>query len=62
MGFAATATDALLCYAAPNPGVRIPSAGYIFTWTPIAGYTATIKRISMPWLGTSADELADRAD
>jgi len=55
MGFAATATDALLCYAAPNPGVRIPSAGYIFTWTPIAGYTATIKRISMPWLGTSAD-------
>lgn len=55
MGFAATATDALLCYAAPSPGVRIPSAGYIFTWTPIAGYTATIKRIPMPWLGTSAD-------
>lgn len=52
MGFAATKTDALLAYAAPNPGVRIPSAGYIFTWTPIAGYLARIKQIPMPWLGT----------
>ena len=55
MGFAATAGDALLTYSAPNPGIRTPSAGYIFTWTPIAGYLATIKQIQMPWLGTSAD-------
>jgi len=52
MGFAATKTDALLAYAAPNPGIRQPSAGYIFTWTPIAGYIARIKQIPMPWLGT----------
>ena len=52
MGFAATKTDAMLCYAAPNPGIRVPSAGYIFTWTPIAGYLARIKQIQMPWLGT----------
>lgn len=53
--FAATTQDALLCYAAPNPGIRVPSAGYIFTWTPIAGYIARIKQIPMPWLGTDAN-------
>lgn len=24
--------DALLCYAAPSPGLRVPSAGYTFRW------------------------------
>lgn len=55
MGFSATATDALLCYAAPAPALQTPSAGYIFTWTPIAGYTAQVKSFGMPWLGTDAN-------
>ena len=55
MAFSATTTGALLCYANPNPGIMAPSAGYIFTWTPIAGYTATVKQIQMPWLGTDAN-------
>jgi hypothetical protein len=25
--------SALLCYAAPNPGIEVPSAGYHFAWT-----------------------------
>lgn len=25
--------SALLCYAAPNPGIEVPSAGYQFAWT-----------------------------
>lgn len=25
--------DALLCYAAPQPGLMVPSAGYTFSWT-----------------------------
>lgn len=53
--WSATNTDALLCYANPNPGIQAPSAGYIFTWTPIAGYTARISTIAMPWLGTDAN-------
>lgn len=52
MAFAATSTDALLAYANPNPGILQVSAGYIFTWVPVAGYLARIKQIPMPWLGT----------
>ena len=33
MSYIATATGALLCYSAPNPGLRMPSAGYTFAWT-----------------------------
>jgi hypothetical protein len=55
MAFAATATDALLTYANPNPGILQVSAGYIFTWVPIGGYIARIKQIAMPWLGTDND-------
>ena len=55
MTWSATSTDALLCYANPNPGIMAPSAGYIFTWTPIAGYIAQVKQIQMPWLGTDAN-------
>jgi len=55
MTWTATNTDALLCYATDSPGIQQPSAGYIFTWTPIAGYTATIKRFPMPMLGVGVD-------
>jgi hypothetical protein len=55
MNWAATNTDALLSYATDAPGIQQPSAGYIFTWTPIAGYTATIKRIAAPLLGSGTD-------
>lgn len=29
--------SALLCYAAPNPGKRVPSAGYTFSWRGLTG-------------------------
>lgn len=32
MGFIFTEDSALLIYAAPTPGILMPSAGYIFTW------------------------------
>ncbi len=32
MGFVFTEDSALLIYAAPTPGILMPSAGYIFTW------------------------------
>lgn len=53
--WSATATDALLAYASPNPGIQQASAGYIFTWTPVAGYIAKITQIAMPWLGVGSD-------
>ena len=40
----------LLCYAAPNPGLMQPSAGYIFTWTGLLGagaYGTRIKRFRL---------------
>ena len=51
MAFAADAKDALLCYSNPTPAILQPSAGYVFTWTPIGGYVARIRQIPMPWLG-----------
>lgn len=53
--WAGSKTGALLAYAAPNPGIQTPSAGYIFTWTPIAGYTARIYQVAMPENGLSAN-------
>jgi hypothetical protein len=38
--------SALLSYAAPNPGLLIPSAGYIFSWTGYLGAGAFGNRIS----------------
>lgn len=38
--------DALLCYAAPSPGVEMPSAGYIFTWTGLLGAGTAGNRIN----------------
>lgn len=46
--------DALLFYAEPNPGIMVPSAGYIFTWTGLLGagaFGSRISQIPMPWLG-----------
>lgn len=46
--------DALLCYAAPTPGLMVPSAGYIFPWTGLTGLGTPgirIYQIPMPWLG-----------
>ena len=40
----------LLAYAAPNPGLMIPSAGYIFGWTGLLGagsFANTISRFRM---------------
>lgn len=44
---------ALLAYVAPNPGLRIPSAGYTFAWSGLLGagaYANRIKRFRMEWL------------
>lgn len=52
--FIAPMKDALLLYAEPNPGIMVPSAGYIFTWVGLLGAGAMGSRISnipMPWLG-----------
>ena len=41
---------ALLCYAAPSPGIMTPSAGYTFSWTGYAGASndgVRIKRFRM---------------
>jgi len=35
--------NALLCYSEQNPGLRKPSAGYIFTWTGLLGGAAGIQ-------------------
>lgn len=37
---------ALLCYAAPAPGIMTPSAGYTFSWTGYLGAGAQGQRIS----------------
>ncbi len=38
--------SALLCYAAPNPGLMIPTAGYTFSWTGYLGAGAMGNRIT----------------
>lgn len=37
--------DALLVYAAPNPGILVPSGGYTFSWTGYLGASANGIRI-----------------
>lgn len=44
--FIATPLDALLCYAAPSPGLMTPSAGYTFSWNGLLGSGAFGSRIS----------------
>jgi hypothetical protein len=51
---------ALLAYVAPNPGLRVPSAGYTFSWTGYAGASAmgtAVSRIDMPWIKSERFEL-----
>jgi len=46
--------DCLLLYAEPQPGIMVPSAGYIFTWVGLLGsgsFGSRISQIPMPWLG-----------
>jgi hypothetical protein len=47
---------ALLCYAAPEPGLMVPSAGYTFPWIGLLDGLGgpegvAIGQIDMPWLG-----------
>jgi len=51
---------ALLCYAEKNPGLKKPSAGYIFTWKGLKGAGAfgnRVVRIPMPWLGEDTERI-----
>jgi len=51
---------ALLAYAAPRPGLKQPTAGYIFTWAGLMGaaaYGNRMSRIAMPWLGQGTERL-----
>ncbi len=51
---------ALLCYAAPSPGLKQPSAGYIFAWKGLQGagaYGNRVVRIPMPWLGMDTERI-----
>jgi hypothetical protein len=46
--------DALFVHAAPQPGIMIPSAGYIFPWSGFTGINTMgirVAQIPMPWLG-----------
>lgn len=50
--------NALLCYAAPSPGLLVPSAGYTFNWTGLKGNTAAGWRIkSFRWEIDAADHI-----
>lgn len=51
---------ALLCYAAPRPALRQPSAGYIFAWTGLEGagaYGNRIVRLPMDVLGLGTERI-----
>jgi len=48
--------DALLVYANPNPGLMVPSGGYIFAWQGFTGENnmgIRVSQIPMPWRGIS---------
>lgn len=62
-GTAATAfthgKNALLCYAAPAPGLEVPSAGYTFSWTGVSqglGTAIGIDRFYLPHLRSTRVE------
>lgn len=42
--------DVLLCYAAPRPGILVPSAGYTFSWNARVGGMMRILRFRMEHL------------
>lgn len=52
--------NALLCYSNPNPSLRSPSAGYIFSWTGLMGagaYGNRIVRLPMDVLGLGVERI-----
>lgn len=58
--FIAPTKDALLLYAEPQPGIMVPSAGYIFTWVGLLGagaFGSRINQIPMPWLGVGTTRI-----
>lgn len=58
--FIAPTKDCLLLYAEPQPGIMVPSAGYIFTWTGLLGagaFGTVIQSIPMPWLGVGTNRI-----
>lgn len=51
---------AMLCYAAPRPALRKPSAGYVFSWTGLEGsgaYGNRIVRLPMDQLGLGTERI-----
>jgi len=51
---------ALLCYSEKRPGLKKPSAGYIFAWKGLKGagaYGNRVVRIPMPWLGMDTERV-----
>lgn len=51
---------ALLCYAAPSPALKKPSAGYIFAWTGLQGsgaYGNRVVRLPMDMLGLGTERI-----
>lgn len=52
--------NALLCYSAPKPALKKPSAGYIFSWTGLNGsgaYGNRIVRLPMDMLGLGTERI-----
>lgn len=52
--------NALLCYSAPAPALRAPSAGYIFAWTGLEGtgsFANRIVRLPMDMLGIGTERI-----
>ena len=46
--------NALLAHVAPEPGIMIPSAGYVFAWTGLTNMNTMgvrVSQIPMPWKG-----------
>ncbi|MGL5717316.1 MAG: major capsid protein [Paraclostridium sp.] len=52
--------SALFVHTPSSPGLKKPSAGYIFTWTGLKGagaYGNNMIRIPMPWLGMDTERI-----
>jgi hypothetical protein len=50
--------SALLTYAAPSPGLMVPSAGYVFPWKGFTGLNnmgVRVSTIPLPWLGLGTE-------
>jgi len=63
--FIGTGLDALLCYAAPSPGLMQPSAGYTFSWTGFLGASQNgmrMKRFRMDHLESDRIEIDQAYD